>query len=159
MYRNGPDCGSRLQWRPAVPGPSTPSAGGRGAPSPRPTTAAPPSAACRRSGRPPPTARSAPSAPPPGRGRRPERAEKHGKEPDFSRISSASLQPEQCYREAGDFAAYNYCGQLGLAGMSAFRLANCTQQLGGLTPGIILRPTRHLLGAGDPDSLAQARFV
>jgi len=32
-----------------------------------------------------------------------------------------------------------------LAGMSAFRLANCTQQLVGLTPGITLRPTRQLL--------------
>ena len=78
-------------------------------------------------------------------GRRPKHAEKHAKEPDFSRISSASLCPRQLYQETGDFAACSYCGQLGLAGMSAFRLANCTQQLGGLTPGIILRPTRHLL--------------
>jgi hypothetical protein len=84
--------------------------------------------------------------PTPGRGRRPKRAEKHNKEPDFSRISSASLRFEQCYRETGDFVVCNYSGQPGLAGMSASRLANCTQQLGGLTPGIILRPTRQLLG-------------
>jgi hypothetical protein len=43
-------------------------------------------------------------------GRRPKRAEKHAKEPDFSRISRASLWLGQRYREAGDFAACNYCG-------------------------------------------------
>jgi hypothetical protein len=31
-----------------------------------------------------------------------------------------------------------------LAGMSAFLLANCTQQLGALTPGITSRATRQL---------------
>ena len=82
---------------------------------------------------------------PPIRGRRPKRTKKYAKEPDFSRISRASWKLGQCCRETGDFAAYNYCGQPGLAGTSASRLANCTQQLGALTPGIILRPTRQLL--------------
>jgi hypothetical protein len=92
-------------------------------------------------------AQSMPSRPRPSApwGRRPKRAEKHAKEPDFSRISSVSLWFEQRYREAGDFAACNYCGQPGLAEMSAFLLANCTQQLVGLTPGITLRAARQFL--------------
>ena len=62
----------------------------------------------------------------PTRGGRPKLAEKHAKEPDFSRISSASLRLEPCCQESGDFAARSHRGQLGLAEMSAFLLANST---------------------------------
>jgi hypothetical protein len=92
-------------------------------------------------------------------GGRPNREEKHAKEPDFSRRSSASLWVRQCCREDSGFAACNYCGQLGLAGMLVLLLANCTQQLAGLTPGITLRATRQLPWANYRDWLAQVNFV